>query len=241
MPFIQDHHRTTAYCTRIATEQIALWSDWCHSVSVIFDIGANVGVYSVIMADAWSEATVVAFEPVPQSADLLERHCVMNGLQGRLWCYRQALWCSPRRLTLGLPRDIDDTGRYSAHETRNSVDVEAVTLTLWCHEHQIRPDFIKIDVEGAEAKVLCGMEDILQSCRWLVIEDRHYKEEVAPVWEALAALGYLEVPHLTRKVFESDRVFENTRVVPATFEMPFQPRGCSPPGAFPGMIPVSPL
>ena len=183
------------------------------------------GVYSILFANYFRDATVCSFEPIPESCEALRAHITMNGLQGRVYPYEVALWCSPRSMTLGLPANSADTGRYSVHERGALVDVEATSLHLWCLDHSILPDFIKLDVEGAEAYVLQNEDEVLQSCRWLVIEDRHYRAEVKPVWDKLQSLGFVEVPDLTRKVFSSDRVFENTRVVPATLGTPFQPRG----------------
>ena len=225
--FVENHYRTSERNVVVAKGQVELWAGKFSNVSVIFDIGANVGVYSVLFARHFPNATVVAFEPIPLSFQMLERHRVLNCLQECLYCYRYALWCSVCTLTLGMPskkkKKIMDTGRYSVHECLEPFEVQAVPLGLWCEHCSIMPDLIKIDVEGSEWEVLKNEDGVLRSCRWIVIEDRHYSDKVAPVWGKLAELGFVEVPGLTRKIFESDRVFENTSVVKPTLKKPFCP------------------
>ena len=68
------------------------------------------------------------------------------------------------------------------------------TLDLYCKQHNIKPDFLKIDVEGNELKVFQGGIDILKKYKPKIlveIEAKHVgQERVLETFEFLKALGY---------------------------------------------------
>ncbi len=67
--------------------------------------------------------------------------------------------------------------------------VELVRFDDYAAEHSVRPDFIKIDVEGFEMEVLQGMREVLctQHPKLMVEVTRHPEE----VWQILQAAGYI--------------------------------------------------
>jgi len=54
-----------------------------------------------------------------------------------------------------------------------SLTVPAITLDSYCHSNDIRPDVIKIDVEGAELLVLQGGRAVLGSCKPVILCEVH--------------------------------------------------------------------
>jgi FkbM family methyltransferase len=74
------------------------------------------------------------------------------------------------------------------------VEVQTNTLDQYCSTHEIRPDFLKIDVEGNEWEVLKGGEKILKQYKPKIlveIEARHIgKEKAVLTFEYLLELGY---------------------------------------------------
>jgi FkbM family methyltransferase len=137
--------------------------------AVFVDVGANVGFFSVIAARlVGSAGTVVAFEPVPKNAALIRRNAARNGFRqvtvvekavadregsGRLVL---AAYAGGSALDFVAPPP-DACGR---------LDVDLVTLDGWLAERPgLRPDLVRIDVEGAELAVLQGMADTLSRLR----------------------------------------------------------------------------
>lgn len=73
---------------------------------------------------------------------------------------------------------------------RAEVKVEATTLDAFCAERGIAPDFVKIDVEGAELLVVRGMKSVLRSARpRLMVEKNDEKDDA--LGQELAAEGYV--------------------------------------------------
>jgi hypothetical protein len=72
--------------------------------------------------------------------------------------------------------------------------VQTETLDSYCQRMNIRPDFLKIDVEGNELKIFQGGLSILKQCKPKIIveiEERHAgKEKVEETFQLLQSLGY---------------------------------------------------
>ena len=73
---------------------------------------------------------------------------------------------------------------------RAEVTVEAVTLDAFCAERGLAPDFVKIDVEGAELLVVRGMKSVLVGARPRLMVEKNDEEDRALERE-LADAGYL--------------------------------------------------
>jgi len=69
------------------------------------------------------------------------------------------------------------------------IDVEAITLDDFSHSHA-SPDLIKIDVEGAEAAVLRGSEQIFKAKSPLLICEVHHEEALREVAQWLVDRNY---------------------------------------------------
>lgn len=129
-------------------------------IPVVLDIGANVGSYSLAIRKFAPEATIFAFEPSSVARKkLVDRFLGDNLLaivplalgktksKGILWSDTQG-----SGLASLSKRKLDHFGIY--FDQSESVDV--VTLDSWANSNKIRPNLIKIDVEGHELDVLEG-------------------------------------------------------------------------------------
>ena len=126
---------------------------------LFLDVGANVGVYSLI-AEA-SGAKVVAFEPGERFPDL-ERNAALNG--GRWRCIRAAV--GARTGSLRFTQGMDCANR-PAIDNEPGINVPMVALDdLGLN----RPKLVKIDVEGYEAEVLAGGARTISNADALIIE-----------------------------------------------------------------------
>jgi FkbM family methyltransferase len=134
--------------------------------AIFYDVGANVGFFSVLAGRiVGSAGTVYAFEPVPQNASRLENNARLNNLNN-VEVIKIALSgrCGQSELLLarhsggavlrgaGIPPDFTE-----------SIAVETYTMDVFIEKEQLRPpNLVKIDVEGAELDVLKGMSGVLR-------------------------------------------------------------------------------
>jgi len=133
---------------------------------VVADIGANVGLYTYLLARCVGERGLVyAFEPNPALFASLETNCRINGV-ANVRLHNVALGAHDDTLTLTRARFNSGDSRLSRHEASPasgglSVPVRPLDALLGG-----RPlDFVKIDVQGWELEVFKGMRGQLAGSR----------------------------------------------------------------------------
>ncbi len=141
------------------------------------DIGANIGVYSLLLSEV-PGMQVYAFEPHPITAQYLRRNVVLN--PGRNITVLQVAVGA----TTGKVSFTDDPGsalnRVVEQENFEKViSVPIVRLDDVCRDYGIRPEVVKVDVEGYEYPVLQGMGNFLADMAVLCIEMKYKNEESA--------------------------------------------------------------
>lgn len=142
-------------------------TDYLEPGDVVFDIGANIGVISLLVANhpAGGDVILHCFEPEPRNFAQLRRNAALNGLEDRLFPRRLALGAKLAKAALFV-RGTAGEGRHSlvaAGGAQRRIDVEVTTTHLYCHRKQVYPNLVKIDVEGAEGEVLAGMSPLLRN------------------------------------------------------------------------------
>lgn len=127
----------------------------------VIDIGANVGVISIILAAFRPGITVHALEPVPETYESLRHNVEAAGLGDRIKTYNRAVAGSGEPLEITV--DPDNSGSSSAFipgsnaSGTRTVRVEAVTLDEIFRADGIeRCKLLKLDAEGAEYDILAS-------------------------------------------------------------------------------------
>jgi FkbM family methyltransferase len=159
---------------------------------VVFDIGANVGFYTLLAARLVAPTgIVVAFEPVARNIRYLRRHLEMNG-------------CSNVRVFAAAVSDQVGTANFEAGPSHSeghlitddspassAYSVSLVTLDRLVAQRETPiPQLIKIDVEGAEYAVLRGATDLLRSARPQILLSTHSTALRHQCTEYLTRMGY---------------------------------------------------
>lgn len=132
-----------------------------HAGDVVYDIGAHVGYYSLIFSQACGEqkGKVFAFEPLPVNLKSLRVHLNANKIKNvSILPYAASSEAGVLRFdTAG------GTGRGRISH-KGKVVINTITLDELVFEKDYPvPDFIKIDVEGAEVHVLKGASKLLDA------------------------------------------------------------------------------
>jgi FkbM family methyltransferase len=136
---------------------------------VVLDIGANMGVVTLLLARCVGPSGIVhAFEPNPRMGELLTQSASMNGFMN-IKLHRIALGSRSGSLELNIPRDNAGEGSFIYHKKRSQCDMIKVPvrrLSEVISEQGItNVRLIKIDVEGFESEVLLGATEILENVR----------------------------------------------------------------------------
>lgn len=178
----------------------------------VLDVGAHIGTYTVLFASlVGATGRVIAFEPLPANADLLERTVALNDLAAVVDIARVAVSSAAGHADL-VPYAGVEPGpkRYPEASSMlhslvvgdgyagSGVSVPVTTLDAYAQERGIEAvHFIKIDTEGAEARILAhGRELIARSPTVVLLVELHPTEltadggSVADVVDLVRSAGF---------------------------------------------------
>lgn len=137
------------------------------SDDVVFDIGANIGLYSSFAGQICTDGHVIAFEPHPVAVPTLYQNMDMNC--NSFHTVQLAISKGSGYGTM----DIEFSGDAQIMEQKGlTVPVKSMKSVL---ENDIfdPPDIVKVDVEGAERDVLQGFGDTLKEIDVMFVEVHH--------------------------------------------------------------------
>lgn len=132
----------------------------------VFDVGANLGIYTLTAAArVGASGAVHAFEPVPDNFAYLS-DSVRLSKQGNVTLNRVAVADRCDRVRMHLAENPKHAGWHSLAPSPDRtcpIEVDCITLDDYAESHGIRRvDFIKMDVEGAELLALRGAAGLLR-------------------------------------------------------------------------------
>ena len=140
---------------------------------VVYDIGANIGIASLYFATRFPKARFFGFEPVPAN----HRVCAMNfkNLTGGE-CFPWAVGAKSGRANFDFNLADLRGGRLKGSSQLARAGLERIEVPVFsiadlvATERCPPPDFLKIDVEGAEVNVLCGLGGQVKNVNWILVE-----------------------------------------------------------------------
>lgn len=107
-----------------------------------------------------NDGRVFAVEPQPHHADLVRRVAELNNVSDRVTVVESGLWSKDTTLSF----ESTDNGAGNVDDS-GDITVPVTTLDDLCASHGISPDFVKMDVEGAELAALAGARDVMADYR----------------------------------------------------------------------------
>jgi FkbM family methyltransferase len=171
---------------------------------VIWDVGANIGMYSRFEIQAFGASHVCAFEPMQGNLSLLRRNIELGGIADRVTIVPIALGDQDMRMKL----QVDDMqsatavldvvtggkpseGRANVGLPPKTEEVQVRRLDSLLAEGNLpEPTILKVDVEGAEVLVLRGAEAFLKRSDALLMVELHGIDPGRDVARYLMELGY---------------------------------------------------
>ena len=152
--------------------QTEIVKKYVHEGDIVIDIGAHVGYYTLLMAQLVGEnGKVYSFEPDPVNFQLLKKSVEINGFENVV-LIQKAVSNITDKVKLFLGDDDSAINRiYDAKlgDAKESIDVESVTIDEYFKEDDELVNFIKIDSEGSEVKIINGMKQFLSRNQELVM------------------------------------------------------------------------
>lgn len=135
------------------------------SGDTVFDVGANFGLYCLPVSQ-WIgvDGSLYAFEPLSGNISLLSRNLSLNSVSNvNIVSSAVSNEHSDTVQFFCDNQDVSLTASLNVPASAPAIEVKNLRLDDWCVRSNVIPDFIKIDVEGAEMEVLRGAENVLRN------------------------------------------------------------------------------
>ena len=147
-------------------QSVLFWEKLARNSSVILDVGANSGFYSMVSKAINPSSKVFAFEPVPRNAEILKKNIELNDFDIEL-NQIAASNINGSQMMYDIP-DIANNRQASLSNSNydegntHAIQIESIKLDDFIRENNIDSlDLIKIDVEEHEVEVLEGFKESL--------------------------------------------------------------------------------
>jgi FkbM family methyltransferase len=193
------------------------WIDEYLSSGTLWDIGANIGLYTLYAALS-PKVRVVAIEPSAASFAALMRNIEINGMGERVQAFCLALdecahvahlhmahtEAGHAMHAFGAPETVLGTivPVFSQATLGFSIDSLCAVPGVW------PPDHIKLDVDSIEAAILRGGAETLKSVRTVIVEVMGTGEAQSGPVPVLESMGFVELPRYAA-MKGRNRVFAN--------------------------------
>jgi len=143
------------------------------SGSVVIDIGANIGLFTLCLADIYKQSKIYSFEPSRDTFQILSSHINSSPFSDRVSHYSLAVSSFDGITTFLDDQSSSATNRLlspqeslASNGKKQIYEVPTVSLDSFCSMHNIESiELLKVDVEGFEAQVLDGASMMLDQNR----------------------------------------------------------------------------
>lgn len=172
-------------CGTYERAQSQAFQKYVKADSIVFDLGANVGYYTLLAAKLAASGRVVAFEPEPRNAAFLRANIAVNDCRN-VTVHELAIAAGTGISRFKYGRGLG-TGALSQD---GGLQVKTISLDEFVAETHLQPTHLKIDVEGAENAVLFGGLETLTRHHPTIFLSTHGPQVHAECCAILRQLNY---------------------------------------------------
>jgi FkbM family methyltransferase len=199
--FFKKWHREPEFMDIIESE--------VHEGDVAFDLGANIGYVTIHLAEYVGEkGKVYAIEPSPRNFEILTKTILVNKLEKIVKVEPYAISSRSGQRELNISDESNLNSFVKTKYTKNTIKVDTVSIDDYFTDKRF-PNFIKMDIEGAEVDALAGISKILEndSCMKILMEihPMYYDKDAFSIQlERLFKLGFYTKYLVSAGVSEPD-------------------------------------
>jgi FkbM family methyltransferase len=213
VPNTLNHFRIDTFSTK--EPETLEWIDRIPSGSVLWDVGANVGLYTCYAAKARG-CRVFAFEPSVFNLELLARNIFLNGITGQATIVPLPLNDALAISTLNMSSTewggaLSSFGQMYSHDGAGLQKIFEFRTVGISMEDAVKllkilpPDYIKMDVDGIEHLILKGGGEILERVKGVLVEINEEFEK-----QFIDSANYLTRAGLVMKEKRQSEMFQDS-------------------------------
>lgn len=147
----------------VLPDELAFISRYPFGEGAIIDIGANLGLFSLLVNKRFPSRRTIAFEPNPSTFEALQNNIRRNRADG-IKCHQMAITDREGAVTFSVREHARANASIIADDSiaTDAIRVACTTLDKFCQAHVVgRIALLKVDVEGYETLVFRGAENVL--------------------------------------------------------------------------------
>jgi len=141
------------------------------------DVGANVGLFTILLSNLVSPSSkVLSIEPTPGALKYLRRNVEMNQMASKVTIFNGVAAANTGEATLNVVAGMEEYSTLGAlahpavsQRAHQQLAVACDTIDNLVARFGLRPGFIKIDTEGSEHDVLLGCEQTMSIHRPVIL------------------------------------------------------------------------
>lgn len=157
------------------------WLETCKGKTTVFDVGAHIGLYSLpVSSHLYPRGCVYAFEPSDKNCAIFQKHLRYNNINNiQLF---SCLVGEHEEQNVPFFERLDDIDDMNSIVVKKNFHLytktfkQQITIDHFCIERALSPEVIKIDVEGAELRVLKGAKIIITRYHPVIILSVHLEQ-----------------------------------------------------------------
>ncbi|HUS03590.1 MAG TPA: FkbM family methyltransferase [Chitinophagaceae bacterium] len=145
--------------------------------SIIYDLGANIGYFSMLCSATSPQSKIFCFEPIPVNMAVLCRHLLINRIKN---VFPVNFAISDHFGLVDFSADnLSHSYTYkqsSAHYGNRQINIKVgiISMDILINDFEFaKPDILKIDVEGAEYDVLAGAVNVIKNYKPKILLSTH--------------------------------------------------------------------
>jgi FkbM family methyltransferase len=193
-----------------------------HTVKTVYDIGANIGTWSLLAAAVLQPTQIIAFEPLPLFHERFYQYTKNLPIQ----LHKVALGAVANKLTMNVASDSSSLlplgelqNSYFGVNKHSEMEVDVVNLTEYVQAKQLPPpDLIKLDIQGYELEALKGSIGLLKATKYILCEVSFVEFYVGqPLYHDIAhflaqygfyTMAVKRTTHTGTRLYQTDVLFE---------------------------------
>jgi FkbM family methyltransferase len=169
---------------------------------LILDCGANIGLSVIYFKHLYPQARITAFEPDQHIFSALQKNVAAFQLSG-VELYNRAVWYSEDGLDFQIEGGF--SGRVARPGDPGPVRVPSVRLRDFLNQPV---DFLKMDIEGAEAEVIPDCAGLLGNVRYLFLEYHSHHSEQQTLHRLLSIIAEAGFRYHIKEAYTSPKPFQ---------------------------------
>lgn len=146
---------------------------------ILFDVGGNIGEYSISLKKYFPDANIFSFEPNPKAFAIMKENlakfnnviCENIGLGSTIGSEKMYSYSKVENSTLGTLNKSALNDLYKINDQIEEIQFSINTIDNYCIQKNISQiDFLKIDTEGQELNILKGAEKMIKNNKIKIIQ-----------------------------------------------------------------------